>query len=95
MLELRYLLLIDVDNRLILPVNVFIQILITSYDVIHSFTLPSVAIKVDCNPAYLNSVKLMFRNTGIYYALCREICGSAHRQISICSEVTSITLFKS
>lgn len=93
-IEIGEVRLIDVDNRLIVPFNTDIQFLITSYDVIHSFSLPRVAVKVDCNPGYLNINKLKFITPGVYYALCREICGSAHRQISICCEVTSMKLFK-
>ena len=93
-LEIGETRLIDVDNRLVVPFNIDIQLLMTSYDVIHSFSLPRVGVKVDCNPAYLNISKLKFVTPAIYFGLCREICGSAHSQISICCEVTSIKLFK-
>lgn len=93
-LEIGETRLIDVDNRLILPLKVPLQFLITSYDVIHSFSVPRIGIKLDCNPAYLNTIKTTFPLPGIYYALCREICASAHRQISICCEITTIKLFK-
>lgn len=87
--------LLDVDNRIILPISLPIQILITSYDVIHSFSLPRVGVKVDCNPGYLNIYKNIFLQPGLYYGLCREICGSAHSQISITCEITTLSLFKS
>ena len=87
-------LLIDVDNRCVLPIEVDIILVVTSMDVIHSFSLPSIGIKVDCNPGYLNIIKVIFPIPGLHYGFCREICGSGHRQISICVEVTSISLFK-
>lgn len=93
-LEIGETRLIDVDNRLVLPFNTRIQFLMTSYDVIHSFSLPSVGIKIDCNPGYLNISKVKILVPAVYYGLCREICGSGHRQMSICCEVTSIKLFK-
>jgi heme/copper-type cytochrome/quinol oxidase subunit 2 len=86
--------LIDVDNRCVVPININIIFILTSIDVIHSFSLPSLCLKTDCNPAYLNSLKQRFLLPALYYGFCREICGSGHRQISICVERTRIILFK-
>jgi len=70
--------LLSVDNRLVVPVGVPIRFAITSYDVIHSFSLPNACIKVDAVPGILNCVTVKFIKLGVYYGQCREICGSNH-----------------
>lgn len=49
-LELGDLRLLEVDNRLILPIDTHVRILVTSADVIHSLALPSLGVKIDCIP---------------------------------------------
>jgi len=84
----------DVDNRCVLPLVTNIQILLASEDVIHSFSVPSIGLKVDSNPAYLSSFVLNFSFPGLYYGSCRELCGEGHRSMSIVLEATSFVLFK-
>jgi cytochrome c oxidase subunit 2 len=86
--------LLDVDNRVILPINVWTQLLVSRTDVIHSFSVPSLSLKVDCNPGYLNRTHIFLVSPGVYYGMCRELCGAGHRNISICLEGTSMFLFK-
>jgi len=50
--------LLEVDNRLILPIETSIRILITSTDVLHSFAINSLGIKMDACPGRLNQVSL-------------------------------------
>lgn len=86
--------LLEVDNRLVVPFGVNLRFVVTSGDVIHRWALPAVALKVDANPGYLNSLHIAFRFPGVYYGQCREICGANHRFIPVCVEVTSPLLFK-
>lgn len=85
--------LLDVDNRVTLPINNQIRILITATDVIHSWTVPSLGIKVDANPGRLNQTNFFINRPGIFYGQCSEICGANHRFIPIVIERISITNF--
>lgn len=78
--------LLDVDNVLILPNNLEIRILVTSNDVIHSFTLSSLGIKADAIPGRLNQIILYLNRCGIFYGQCSEICGVNHSFIPIVLE---------
>uniref|UniRef100_UPI0030FF1B1C cytochrome c oxidase subunit II n=1 Tax=Coladenia agnioides TaxID=2866479 RepID=UPI0030FF1B1C len=85
--------LLDVDNRIILPMNNQIRILITATDVIHSWTIPSLGIKVDANPGRLNQTNFFINRPGIFYGQCSEICGANHSFMPIVIESISIKNF--
>nr|AZL93508.1 cytochrome c oxidase subunit 2 [Torymus sp. ZJUH_2016035] len=85
--------LLDVDNRLILPVNNQIRLLVNSSDVIHSFALPSLGIKVDAVPGRLNQIKMNIIRPGLYFGQCSEICGVNHSFMPIVIEATSLKNF--
>lgn len=82
--ELRVL---EVDNRLILPKETHIRVIIASEDVLHSWTLPSFGIKMDACPGRASQVSLYLLRDGVYYGQCSEICGINHAFIPICVEV--------
>jgi heme/copper-type cytochrome/quinol oxidase subunit 2 len=79
--------LLGVDSRLVLPVGVNVRLCVTSVDVIHSWALPFLSVKLDAIPGVLNTLVINFISVGVYYGQCREICGSAHTYIPICVEV--------
>nr|YP_009528510.1 cytochrome c oxidase subunit II [Athyma kanwa]AYN60615.1 cytochrome c oxidase subunit 2 [Athyma kanwa] len=85
--------LLDVDNRIILPMNNQIRILITATDVIHSWTIPSLSVKVDANPGRLNQTSFFINRPGIFYGQCSEICGANHSFMPIVIESISIKNF--
>uniref|UniRef100_UPI0030E020E3 cytochrome c oxidase subunit II n=1 Tax=Neohirasea hongkongensis TaxID=1461108 RepID=UPI0030E020E3 len=85
--------LLDVDNRLVLPSNVFIRTIVTSMDVIHSWTLPSSGVKIDGTPGRLNQASLMLNRNGLIYGQCSEICGTNHSFMPIVVESTPINSF--
>ena len=85
--------LLDVDNYIVLPINCQIRFLIRAVDVIHSFTLPSLGIKVDAVPGRINQIRIMINRYGVYYGQCSEICGVNHRFIPIGLEVVSWSNF--
>lgn len=77
---------LDVDNRLVLPSSVSIMFLVTSSDVIHSWTIPTLGIKTDALPGRLNALQTVNPFSGVYYGQCREICGSNHSYMPIVLE---------
>lgn len=86
--------LLEVDNRIVIPYNNTIILLVTSNDVIHRWALPSLNIKIDANPGRLNIVTLTRKLPGIYFGQCSEICGANHRFIPIKVESCSNFIFK-
>lgn len=66
-----------------LPVDVRLQILASSRDVIHSWAIPSAGIKIDCVPGYTSHRITTFTLTGIYWGQCMEICGRYHHWMPI------------
>lgn len=91
--NLRIFRLLDVDNRLILPLNNQIRFLVNSSDVIHSFTIPSLGIKVDAVPGRINQISININRFGLYFGQCSEICGINHSFIPIVIEVSRINNF--
>jgi len=78
MLQPGDLRLLEVDNSVHLPVGVPIRLLITSADVIHSWAVPSLGVKVDAIPGRLNEVYLLIFREGEFYGQCSELCGVNH-----------------
>nr|YP_010022643.1 cytochrome c oxidase subunit II [Muscina pascuorum]QOP39491.1 cytochrome c oxidase subunit II [Muscina pascuorum] len=85
--------LLDVDNRVILPVNLQIRILVTAADVIHSWTIPSLGVKVDSTPGRLNQTNFLINRTGLLYGQCSEICGANHSFMPIVIESIPMLYF--
>ena len=81
--------LLEVDNRVVLPVNTHIRVIVTGADVIHSFALPSLGIKVDAIPGRLNQTPLLIKRPGVFHGQCSEICGSDHSFMPIVIEGVS------
>ena len=81
--------LLEVDNRLVLPCNTNIRILVTATDVIHSWTVPSLGLKVDAIPGRLNQIGVIINLPGVFYGQCSEICGANHSFIPIALEACS------
>nr|YP_001542580.2 cytochrome c oxidase subunit II [Pyrophorus divergens] len=85
--------LLDVDNRLPLPYKSQIRFLISSTDVIHSWTIPSMGVKVDANPGRLNQTSFFMNRPGMYFGQCSEICGTNHSFMPIVVESVSPKAF--
>nr|AVV65644.1 cytochrome oxidase subunit 2 [Nosopsyllus laeviceps laeviceps] len=85
--------LLDVDNRIILPFNSQIRILITALDVLHSWTIPSLGIKVDATPGRLNQSNFLINRPGLFFGQCSEICGANHSFMPIVIESVSLNSF--
>ena len=78
--------LLEVDNRTVLPFNTQIRILITAADVLHSWTVPALGVKVDATPGRLNQTRFLTNRPGLFYGQCSEICGANHSFMPIVIE---------
>nr|YP_010463203.1 cytochrome c oxidase subunit II [Capodemus sinuatus]UUJ37727.1 cytochrome c oxidase subunit 2 [Capodemus sinuatus] len=85
--------LIDVDNRVILPMNVQNRILVTAADVLHSWAVPSLGIKIDATPGRLNQGNFKMNRPGIMFGQCSEICGANHSFMPIVIESVPLKIF--
>lgn len=89
-LTLGQLRLLEVDNRVILPVNTHLRFIITSADVLHSWAVPSLGIKCDAVPGRLNQVSTFIKREGVFYGQCSELCGANHGFMPIVVEAVSL-----
>ena len=87
--------LISVDNRLVLPTNTVIQVLVTGGDVLHSFAMPSLGVKKDAVPGRLNETWMKIDRPGVYRGQCSEICGTGHGYMPIVIEAIPADQFAS
>nr|YP_010693533.1 cytochrome c oxidase subunit II [Chrysomela aeneicollis]WCB99505.1 cytochrome c oxidase subunit 2 [Chrysomela aeneicollis] len=85
--------LLDVDNRIVIPFESQIRMLITAADVIHSWTIPSLGVKIDATPGRLNQISFSSNRTGLFYGQCSEICGANHSFMPIVIESISPNYF--
>nr|APT41441.1 cytochrome c oxidase subunit II [Psychodopygus squamiventris maripaensis] len=85
--------LLDVDNRIILPLKSQIRIIISATDVLHSWTVPALGVKVDASPGRLNQTNFYMYRPGLYYGQCSEICGANHSFMPIVLESTNTKSF--
>ena len=81
--------LLETDNHLVLPFNTHTRLLISSADVLHAWTIPSLGVKADAVPGRINQVKFISQRPGIFFGQCSEICGANHRFIPIVLESIS------
>ena len=89
-LELGQLRLLEVDNRVVLPVNTHIRVVITAADVLHSWAVPSLGVKCDAVPGRLNQVPLYIAREGVFYGQCSELCGVNHGFMPIVVEAVPL-----
>nr|YP_010373839.1 cytochrome c oxidase subunit II [Cletomorpha raja]UPI55379.1 cytochrome c oxidase subunit II [Cletomorpha raja] len=78
--------LLDVDNRVVLPMNTQILFLVTAADVLHSCAVLALGIKIDATPGRLNQGSFSISRPGLYYGQCSEICGANHSFMPIVIE---------
>jgi len=82
--------LLEVDNRVILPANTHVRALITSADVLHSWAIPSLGVKMDACPGRLNQVSIFIKRPGVFFGQCSELCGVQHGFMPIAIEAVLI-----
>nr|AIW06272.1 cytochrome c oxidase subunit II [Ephemerella sp. MT-2014] len=85
--------LLEVDTRVVLPMKTQIRILISAADVLHSWALPSLGVKVDAMPGRLNQTSFLMNRPGLFYGQCSEICGANHSFMPIVIESVPTNIF--
>lgn len=75
--------LLETSNNVVLPYSVPVRLLVTSKDVIHSWAIPSLRVKIDAIPGRINQTTITLNRPGYLVGQCSEICGSGHRFIPI------------
>ena len=92
-LPIGYNRLLEVDRRLVLPINLPIRLLVTSTDVIHSWAVPSLGVKVDAIPGRLNQTFVTIKRPGVFYGQCSELCGVNHAFMPIAIQAVDFENF--
>lgn len=85
--------LLEVDHRIVVPINIEVRVLTTSRDVIHSWAVPALGVKRDAIPGRLNQIGFLINRPGVFYGQCSEICGANHSFIPIALESVNYQAF--
>ncbi len=83
-----------VNNEVLVPVNKVVHVLVTSTDVIHSWTIPSFGVKVDAVKGRITATWFKATREGIYFGQCSELCGKDHAFMPIAIRVVKEDVFK-
>nr|YP_009910861.1 cytochrome c oxidase subunit II [Darevskia caucasica]QDP70090.1 cytochrome c oxidase subunit II [Darevskia caucasica] len=86
--------LLEVDHRVVVPMESPIRVLISAEDVLHSWAIPALGIKTDAVPGRLNQTTMITSHPGLFYGQCSEICGSNHSFMPIVIEATPLKHFE-
>jgi len=81
--------LLAADNRVVVPVDAVVHVLVTASDVLHAWTIPAFGSKIDAVPGRLNETWFRAEETGVFYGQCSELCGLNHSFMPIVVEVVS------
>ena len=92
-LELGQFRLLEVDNKMVVPVDCHVRVIVTATDVLHSWAVPSLGIKSDAVPGRLNQNSFLAERTGTFYGQCSEICGVWHGFMPIVVESVPVISF--
>lgn len=85
--------LLEVDNKVVVPTNTNIRVIITATDVLHCWAVPSLGVKLDAIPGRLNQTSFLANREGIYYGQCSEICGANHAFMPIVIEAVNLDAY--
>jgi cytochrome c oxidase subunit 1 len=92
--EGKLLRLLEVDNRLALPIRTNIRVLITAADVLHSWAVPALGVKLDAAPGRLNQLSLYINRPGTFYGQCSELCGVNHSFMPIVVDAVTVDQYR-
>ncbi len=92
-LEEGQLRLLETDNAIVLPVDTNVRLLTTADDVIHSWAVPALGVKLDSVPGRVNETWFRINREGTYYGQCSELCGTLHGFMPIKIEAVSQEAF--
>nr|AAV63647.1 cytochrome oxidase subunit II [Oporornis agilis]ADO23077.1 cytochrome c oxidase subunit II [Oporornis agilis]WDE80694.1 cytochrome oxidase subunit 2 [Oporornis agilis]WDE80695.1 cytochrome oxidase subunit 2 [Oporornis agilis]WDE80696.1 cytochrome oxidase subunit 2 [Oporornis agilis] len=93
-LPLGHFRLLEVDHRVVVPMNSTIRVIVTADDVLHSWAVPSLGVKTDAIPGRLNQTSFLASRPGVFYGQCSEICGANHSFMPIVVESTPLADFE-
>nr|BAV70902.1 cytochrome c oxidase subunit II [Pethia cumingii] len=86
--------LLETDHRMVIPMESPTRVLISAEDVLHSWAVPSLGMKMDAVPGRLNQTTFMVLRPGMYYGQCSEICGANHSFMPIVIEAVPLEHFE-
>nr|AIA61035.1 cytochrome c oxidase subunit II [Pampus argenteus] len=86
--------LLETDHRVVIPVESPVRTLVSAEDVLHSWAVPSLGVKMDAVPGRLNQLTLIASRPGVFYGQCSEICGANHSFMPIVVEAVPLTHFE-
>nr|UQJ79000.1 cytochrome c oxidase subunit II [Rasbora einthovenii] len=86
--------LMETDHRMVVPKESLIRVLVSAEDVLHSWAMPSLGIKMDAVPGRLNQVNFIISRPGVFYGQCSEICGANHSFMPIVVEAVPLNTFE-
>nr|YP_003345102.1 cytochrome c oxidase subunit II [Cyema atrum]BAI53525.1 cytochrome oxidase subunit 2 [Cyema atrum] len=86
--------LLETDHRMVVPMQSPVRVLITAEDVLHSWAVPALGVKMDAVPGRLNQTAFIVTRPGVYYGQCSEICGANHSFMPIVIEAVSLQQFE-
>nr|WNH38019.1 cytochrome c oxidase subunit II [Lythrypnus sp. AC-2023] len=89
-----HLRLLEVDHRMVIPMESPVRTLLTAEDVLHSWTVPTLGIKMDAVPGRLNQMSFFVSRVGLFYGQCSEICGANHSFMPIVLESIPLDNFQ-
>nr|WDE80487.1 cytochrome oxidase subunit 2 [Empidonax flaviventris] len=93
-LPLGHFRLLEVDHRIVIPMESPIRVIVTADDVLHSWAIPSLGVKTDAIPGRLNQTSFIVTRPGIFYGQCSEICGANHSFMPIVVESAPLAHFE-
>nr|QGZ08521.1 cytochrome c oxidase subunit II [Lepidochelys kempii]QGZ08534.1 cytochrome c oxidase subunit II [Lepidochelys kempii]QGZ08547.1 cytochrome c oxidase subunit II [Lepidochelys kempii]QGZ08560.1 cytochrome c oxidase subunit II [Lepidochelys kempii]QGZ08573.1 cytochrome c oxidase subunit II [Lepidochelys kempii] len=86
--------LLEVDHRMVMPMESPIRMLISAEDVLHSWAVPSLGVKTDAIPGRLNQTTFIITRPGVFFGQCSEICGANHSFMPIVVESVPLWYFE-
>nr|BBG22694.1 cytochrome c oxidase subunit II [Sphaeramia orbicularis] len=86
--------LLETDNRMVVPVESPVRVLVSAEDVLHSWAVPALGVKMDAVPGRLNQTAFLASRPGVFYGQCSEICGANHSFMPIVVEAVPLKHFE-
>nr|YP_008855008.1 cytochrome c oxidase subunit II [Garra flavatra]BAO08991.1 cytochrome c oxidase subunit II [Garra flavatra] len=86
--------LLEADHRMVIPMESPIRVLVSAEDVLHSWAVPSLGMKMDAVPGRLNQITFTTLRPGMFYGQCSEICGANHSFMPIVVEAVPLEHFE-
>jgi cytochrome c oxidase subunit II len=75
-------------NEIHIPTGRVVAVTVRTDDVIHSFSVPALAGKIDLIPGQPNRIQLQADASGIFRGQCAEFCGAQHARMAFYVEAT-------